>query len=47
MAAAIEVVGLDGPEALLSAAAYSAAAEFGFVVIVRRDPHLAVRFERA
>jgi hypothetical protein len=47
LATAIEVVGLDAPDALLSAAASSAAAEFGVVAIVRRDPILAVRFERA
>ena len=47
LATAIEVVGFDGPEGVLSAAASSAAAEFGVVAIVRRDPVLAVRFERA
>jgi hypothetical protein len=47
LASAIEVVGLEAPEALLAAAASSAAAEFGVVAIVRRDPVLAVRFERA
>jgi len=47
LATAIEVVGLDDPEALLSAAASSAGAEYGVVAIVRRDPVLAVRFERA
>ncbi len=47
LATAIEAVGLDAPEALLSAAASSAAADYGVVAIVRRDPVLAVRFERA
>jgi len=47
MATAIDVVGLDVPDGMLSAAASTAAAEFGVVAIVGKAPVLSVRFERS